>query len=442
MRTTPTATLERERDGDVLVHCLGLEADTATTDRIARLSEAEWAGLVDGAVDQGIGPLLHDRLARSGAGDYVPTPVGRRLEQAVVGDTLQNLRMYHDLPRVLRALKEVGVRAIVLKGAYLAAAVYEDISLRPMRDVDLMIAQSDLALAEAELVELGYVRQPDWGYSHRVDLYHLPPLIKPGSVPIELHWSIESQAQPFAIDVNGLWSRARPVTIAGADALVLSPEDLLLHLCLHTACRHQYVRGLLACWDIMETIRRHGDTIDWQQVRSRARQWRVEKYVYLTLRLAREVVGAAVPLQVLAALRPVDFKSQLFELARTEILSGAPSTAPVSQNFAQMWGAMETREKAYLLLRTLVPSLATIDRMYPASSGSRWAYLNYPVRWKDLALKYGRLAWRLVRREATSVAMVEREQERAVLMNWLKPSEPGDLDAEPRHRRGMICQSI
>jgi hypothetical protein len=321
-------------------------------------------------------------------------------------------------------LRSEGIAVIVLKGAYLAEVVYGDVALRSMSDVDLMVRQRDLARVEARLFEMGYAQrenpEADMDYAAH---HHLHPLTKPGGVPIEIHWTIERPTEPFTIDVEGLWERARPATIAGVEVLALAPEDLLLHLCLHTAFNHQFLLGLRSCWDILETIRHHGNDIDWEQVQRRARQWGVAKYAYLTLRLAKELLGAGVPASTLTALRPDGFDPRLYAWASAEILAGRTAAVSVSPRFAQMWGTMRAREKAALLVRSAFPSPSAMGRMYAAGGGPHWVYLYYPVRWRDLLRQYGRSAWQRVRRDEAAVALVQRAHERAALMDWLKVVE-------------------
>jgi hypothetical protein len=379
--------------------------------------------VVQESVRQGITPLLYHRLQKSNPSADVPMRVTERLRELSVDSALQSLRLHQELSEVLRGLRSEGIPVIVLKGAYLAQIVYGDIALRSMRDVDVMVRKCDLSRAEAKLFAMGHSQLE---HSHMERDYagcqHLHPLIRPGGFPIEIHWTIESPTEPFEIDVDGLWERARPAVIAGVEVLVLSPEDLLLHLCLHTSFHHQFVQGLRSCWDILKTVGHYGPQIDWEQVRHRSRQWGVEKYVYLTLYLVRELFGAAVPVQVLASLKPNHFEPRLIALARQEILTGPTPTATVSPTFARMWGTMRVREKASLLAKTVFPSRKAMGRTYPEARDSRWSYRYYPVRWKDLLLKYGRSVWRLIRRDVAVAALVQREQERAILMDWLKSS--------------------
>jgi|SRR2546422_3654964 len=410
--------VDRASAGEVLLACLGSGAGEDAW--LGQMSDVDWDEVIRESARQGITPLFYKRLRAADPGAVVPARVTGLLREFSIGSALKSLRLYHELSEILDALRSEEIPVIVLKGAYLAECVYGDKALRPMRDLDLMVRRCDLSRAEAKLVEMGYRQRPEpyaeWDYSASA---HLHPLTKPGGVVIEIHWTIESPTEPFAIDVEGLWGRARPAKIAGVDVLVLSPEDLLLHLCVHTAFHHQLVLGLRGCWDILETIRHFGKAIDWEQLQRRARRWGVAKYVCLTLHLAKELVGAAVPAEALAGLEPSGLEPRLIALARAEIL-GQTTTVPVSARFAQMWGSSRILEKASLLVKTVFPTKKSLGRMYPACRGPRWLYLYYPVRWRDLLRQYGPSAWQMARRDENVTALVRREHERAILMNWLK----------------------
>jgi hypothetical protein len=408
--------MDREQPGETLLRALGVIA----TDQQGRLSNHEWDIAILESVRQGVAPLLFRRVQVSSQSAAVPIEATRRLRQLAVMSAAKSLRLYRQLTEVLGVLRGVGIDVIVLKGAYLAQAIYKDLALRPMADVDLLVRKADLERTEAILAATGYA--PFHG-PHRdedfLNCQHLHPLARAGGPPIEIHWTIESPTEPFAIDIEGLWERARPARVADVDVLVLSPEDLLLHLCLHTTFHHRLTLGLRGCWDLFEMIRQCQDPIDWKQLQSRAREWRIEKYVYLTLQLAKDLLGAAVPAEVLTDLRPNWFDPKVMALARTEILGQAPS---VSAPFARMWSAGRRREKVRLLVEAMFPSRKALGRLYPTSRSALRLYPYYLRRWRELVERYGTIAWRVMRREEKARALIRREHERDVLMEWLKPA--------------------
>jgi hypothetical protein len=220
------------------------------------------------------------------------------------------------------------------------------------------------------------------------------------------------------IPVEDLLRRARP-TIAGGGTLGLCSEDLLLHLCLHVSLGHQFGLGLRPFCDISETIRSYGDEIDWTQVRHRACQWAARKYVYLTLRLARDLVDAAVPEELLDALRPEGFDPQVIAWARAQIFADKRQIPSMPSNLAQLGAPKRLREKAALVLRSAFPSPGVMAQTYPAPPDSKRIYLYYPVRWRDLLRRYGRSAWRLLHRDEAMMVLAERELQKTALMEWL-----------------------
>jgi len=159
--------------------------------------------------------------------------------------------------------------------------------------------------------------------------------------------------------------------------------------------------------------------MDWEQVQLRARQWGAGKCVYLTLRLVRELLEAAVPGDVWNALEPNDLDPRLVIWIREQIFTGRGNTLPLSPNLARIWGANRLRDKVTTLLKFAFPSPEVMATKYPASPFSKRIYLYYPIRLKDLLLRHGRVAWRLLRRDEEIATLTERENERFALTDWL-----------------------
>jgi putative nucleotidyltransferase-like protein len=407
--------MERQAAPEALLDCLRIETDVAKAHELSRLSCDEWLDVVRESTKHDITPILRQRLQALLRNGDLPPEVSQKLHEGSIASAFRNLRLYHALSELLKALRDEHIPVIVLKGAYLAEAVYGDIALRSMRDIDLMVRKSDLPRVEARMVDLGYseLRKSHVSRDDYATLPHVHPLIDRHGVPVELHWTTETG--PFRIDIDGLWERARSTAVAGIEVLVLSPEDLLLHLCLHTAFHHKFGQGLRPVWDILKVIEHHGSEIDWQQVESRSAEWKIRKHVYLTLHLAKELLGAAVPAQALTALKPRDFDSKLAVLATSELL-GHQATSPW---FARMFGTMSLLDKALVVVHSAFPSRREMARLYDGCESRYWTYFYYPVRWRDLLLKYGLSAWRLARGDQAAMTFVQRGKERAAFMDWL-----------------------
>jgi hypothetical protein len=252
---------------DLLCRCLRTAGGEIEAAELERLSSDDWDALLVLAARHHATPLLYHRLDTRGLGAVLPAGAAQRLRKAYVRSGWRNAKLHRELGRVLARLREDGVPVIVLKGAHLAQAIYRNLALRPMGDLDLLVRDDDLAHVESRLLQMGY--QPSIKDSKHHD-YWLPAQ----NLLIEVHRHILGQSSPFKIDAEPLWERAQPLKIAGVRALVLSPEDLLLYLCFH-AVHHRFRQGLKPLCDIDAILWHYREQIDWRQVRQCARQWGV-----------------------------------------------------------------------------------------------------------------------------------------------------------------------
>ena len=210
----------------------------------------------------GVAPLLLHSLRSLGTRSGTSPALLTELSRAHAANALRNALLFEDLAAILASAERNRLDVIVLKGAALAETVYGDRSLRPMRDVDLLIRDEHLVEFEQHLATRGYVLGREWARArqwHRDHDYHLAYYKRPDGLPtasVELHWHLESPLWPFHVDLEGLWMRAVPATVAGVRTKVLSAEDTLLHLCVH-ACKHKLTAGLRAYCDIAEVLRHH-----------------------------------------------------------------------------------------------------------------------------------------------------------------------------------------
>ena len=387
----------------------------------------DWLHVARRAIRLGVAPLL---LARIIAADFppleIPGEARQLLSECHLRNALRNMRLYARLADVLRAFAHDGIAAIVLKGAFLARNVYADPALRSMGDVDLLVQRSALARSERTLVQMGFApdTRPSWAEQtasgHELYPFELDDLI------VEVHWAIEDDESPFAINTEGLWQRARALEISGVPALALAPEDLLLHLCLHASYNHGWLpfgNGLRPFCDIAATIKHYGSGFGWHDFVSRARSWGTGNGVWLSLAVASDLIGAQVPGPVLAQLAPIrhggEWRTLACELAfgthYDDMIEILPALGPVW--LTKQWPHLSTAAR---LLAQLLPGRRALSTAYP-SLAARPAPLAHLARWKDLLADCLRL---MPPRRPTAYALVRREQSRLALLGWLESSGP------------------
>jgi hypothetical protein len=157
-----------------------------------------------------------------------------------------------------------------LKGAAFADTVYARRALRSMGDLDLLVRRQDVASGEHQL-SVQFLH--DEG-SHSREWYTAhPPGVSAsrrphGSLHLEVHWHIGVRSARYS-GIDRLWERAVPATVADVDVRV-SPEDVLLHLCLHT-CQDRFSFGLRPFSVTISAILCRADgAMDWDYVQQRA----------------------------------------------------------------------------------------------------------------------------------------------------------------------------
>jgi hypothetical protein len=294
----------------------------------------------------------------------------------------------------------VDVPLIALKGSHLALAVYVDLGLRGMHDLDVLVRHEHLYTAADALIRLGYT--PEQPFSRDAEAattrHHLPPFVKEGCAPVELHSNITSPDQPGSIDAATLWSGCVPFKVGGAQLLGLNAEELLLHVCVHLSYHHQFAFGLRPLCDIAAIVDRYAPKhgLDWDTLleKTRTRHW--ERGVYLALYVAHEWIGAAVPGDVLAAIRPPDLDTALIDIVREQMFTGNRFAMTLPIRVARLgdderwWSRLR-----YLMERIFVPRRVVAER-YALPVRSPRVLPYYAARVLDMARRHGPVLARLL----------------------------------------------
>ncbi len=381
----------------------------------------DWPAVLDAADRHGLKPYLNHRLRSRPALETVSVPdsVWDDLRKSYLLNVTLNLKRFHFLGVALRALAAAGVPVIVLKGGYLAEAVYDNIALRTMCDIDILVQRESIPAAAEALASAGFDPQEHHLYPPPPDANEYHFFHRQSGCLVELHWEIINPEYPFQLKPDAVWSAAIPARIAGVEVQALSPADLLCHLAVHAGI-HSYNVGLRTLVDIAETIRRLSP--DWKTLDARARQFLCVRPVWLTLTLARRLLGAAVPDAVLTGLCPSEHSETLVESAANRICLNEEVSAPGNAgnpNLILLFGRKGIWAKVRLAVHRAFPTRAALAALYPVSPKSPLVYLYY-FRWINTLIKRNGPAIRaklLSRRSPVAQASVGGDH--PALMDWL-----------------------
>ena len=363
----------------VLLSCARKGMDKATSQKVKAVlnSGLDWTYIIETALQHGIAPLLYYNLSEL-ADERVPEKVVEYLRKLYNGNVARNILVYDALSKVLKAFKDAGIEVIVLKGAALAETIYHDIGLRPFSDVDILVRERDLQSAKKQLPGLGYrldeaVSPEKYNEEFGCDLYYT------GKVNIlEIHWDILRKIKSdryTRVKIEKIWDRAVPAKIAGVDALVMSPEDMLLHFCVHLP-KHRYNRLIWLC-DVFEIIA-HTD-IDWEYVIESAENYRTKAYMYYGLHFTGVLLGGDIPERVLKALKPPLVERMVLNTVLNDVLSSERRIMPVF-NLMKILLIDRKRDRFKYLGAYIAPPAESLARMYSVSGKKVYVYyIVHPV---------------------------------------------------------------
>lgn len=393
-----------------------LVADPQTTpalDWAAALTSSDWTTLLAQAQHHDLAGLVFVLCQRAKLLPQMPPAVVNDLQSAYARTVASNLKLYHQLAQVLAAMQEAGIPTLLLKGAHLAQTVYGDIGLRTMSDLDLLVAEADLPRAHQRLLALGY--RPPTAISST--FHHLPELSKPGAFTIDLHWTILPTRQNQALPSHELWQRARPLHELGQSAFGLAPEDLLLHLILHTAVQHTFVFGLRSLYDIVAVIHHFAETLDWSQVATRAGEWQIARATSLTLTLCRDLLGAAIPASCFTQLQACQPAASIVAQAQMVLFTGATTPMLLPHSLLQIGSRAQGPAQLRQLLQSIFLPPAIMVRLYGVTPGSLALYRAYGNRLCYLWRQHRQTVWRLLRREPAITVAASYQKN---LLEWFQ----------------------
>ncbi len=217
---------------------------------------------------------------------------------------------------VLREFRAAGVEPVALKGLGLLATAYPESALRPMHDLDFLLAPGDFVRGFERLTARGWkpLRGTPEDYLKRLRTFHALPLVGPDGVEIDIHRHMLEENCYRGADFR-LLERLQTGEIDGLNVTAPSAEDQVINACVH-GVRWDPVPPLRWLLDAVMVIRATGQ-FDWEYLEAESRQRGVGLAMAAALEFAREfepTIPGEVPERLLAGhhsrLEQWDFRFQ------------------------------------------------------------------------------------------------------------------------------------
>ena len=281
------------------------DEDAAEMERIAGRG-LDWNKVMEYSLALGVQPLLYKHLCRERFASHVPHEVLLQLKESYCTQSIRSLRIYSQINRIINAFGSPGIPIVLLKGAFLAKWVYEDIALRPMSDIDILCRKCDEQLIQSTLLGLGYYQERSVFHSpfhetvQNVGCHHLLPFRKADAHTVEVHTHLSPDDCGPTLEMDKVWETVTDCKLDGLELRCLALDDQLLYLCFHLY-RHIASQNTTLYWfcDIHEMINRYMDRIDWSRLDARAHSLGVADQVGAVLRLLKTHWNTPIPERIL-----------------------------------------------------------------------------------------------------------------------------------------------
>lgn len=208
-------------------------------------------------------------------------------------DLLSTLTLTAELFRMLDLFRQSGVEFVVVKGPVLAFRAYVDPSARHYVDIDMLVRNGDIQRAAEIFVAAGY--------QSRVSVEAIQAGKIPGEyrfwragtkIMFELHTERTLRYFPLLLPVEEYFQKKTVLPLDGHSVPALSPEHEFVLISIHGAT-HFWER-LMWIADLAAFVHNRTD-VDWNRVRSCARDVGAERMLRLAVLLAERLLRVPIP---------------------------------------------------------------------------------------------------------------------------------------------------
>ncbi len=347
----------------------------------------DWDYVLQMGKAHGLAPLLYYHLHRIDHEHRISQPIMDQLHNIYYSNLARNILLYDELRGILKSFKEKEIPVVALKGIALAELVYENVALRPMADVDLLVQKRNLPEVMKTLFKLGFEIQPqekrvtikymnELHLVKRQENLHLPILI------INIHWDLTAPVRfkgATKINTQQMVLKARPGKVACSNILVMAPEDQILWVIYHATFQHPFI-GLLQLCDVAELIKLKENELNWQILVKTSRNGRIATAVYYFLSLSRKLLEAPIPDWALKALAPNLLKRSLLDtlVIKSSFLIKCPTHSVASRYLLQTLMLDKMINTLSLLWKAVFPPLEWLT-VYYGRPRAKKLYLSHLI---------------------------------------------------------------
>jgi len=320
--------MELRPELELLVCCARAHSGSANRDRIREILRVgiDWSDVAATSLQHRLAPTVFKALTLA-AEDQLP-PAEEELLRVLAQDSgTVALTLFREMLRLYEMFEAEGIPVFPYKGPLLSWLAYRNLARRAFVDLDFVVPQQNIPRVVALIQAAGYRPEFDLREAHSGQKGHAPGQYSfysfAESIRVEVHTERTLRYFPVPLDFTELAGRQITVELAGKKLRTFSVEDMLVMLCVHGA-KHFWER-LNWVADIAELIQ--AQPVDWPLALRIARKMKSKRLLLLGLYLARGILEAPLPADIL---EQAEQDARVRKLARTVCNQFAGNADPSS----------------------------------------------------------------------------------------------------------------
>ncbi|KAB7671715.1 nucleotidyltransferase family protein [Bacillus sp. B1-b2] len=187
-------------------------------------------------------PAIYIKIAESNS-QLIPSMIREQLQILYMKNTIDMLNLTKELEQINEMLQKEHIRMLTLKGPILSYYLFENLSSRTSKDLDILISFNDLEKTIMILQLLGYEKgyePPKKIKNWKKRVHHIEMINKDRNCKVEIHWALHpgpSKEPSF----EELWEKRKAISVTDKTVYILDEGMLFYYLITHGA-RHGWFR--------------------------------------------------------------------------------------------------------------------------------------------------------------------------------------------------------
>ena len=354
---------------------------------LAPLTAEDWSSLFSKSSNLGLAPIVGKHLKSCKSHLNIPSEIILKFANAIISNAAWITILENQLMEVQKIADKSEIELIVLKGISSSQHLYDDMSLRTMSDIDLLVDSKDIELIKRKIENSGYTADANnqFYWEQQVHLKFYP--VKRGA-SIELHYIPGKNFIHAIEDISNIFVNRDKFLLGDVKIAKLGLKEELLYMCYHSF-KHRGGRfAVRDSLDIALFIGKYHTRLDWRGLYNQALIWQIEKHLIYTISLAKKFIDKDIFKNILSHFDKDILDKEMMDWYFRRMSGSMNGSEQILLAFADIDKQKSFFKRLTKILYLTVNKKAVAD-YYQVDVDSWKLYLYYPRRFGSLLKEYG-----------------------------------------------------